>query len=777
MKFSVNWISEFTGPLEISAREIANLVTIKTAEQEGVEETGEHLRWVCAARVSSVEAIEGSSNVKAVVETGRYGRKTVVCGAPNCRPGIVTAYIPVNCRLGAKTIVKASISGVESDGMLASGAELGINHNNDGILVIDADPGDPIPGCKPDSVIEIDNKSLTHRPDLWGHYGMAREVAAITSGRAKDPVKLDLLPKGTAPVKVSIHDFELCPRYSALVFENVTVRSSPLWLQQRLTAIGLNPINNIVDVTNYVMAELAQPMHAFDRDKLQGDTIFVRRARANERITALNGETYELDTQTLVIADANGPEAIAGVIGGAASGVTGATWRIVLESANFHPGAVRKTSTRLRVRTDASMRFEKAQDPANTTRALARAIELLGIVSPGIRLVGGVADEGSAFREAKVIELPVEWLRRKLGRPVDSEEVIDILRALEFGVSDSGYGTLSVTVPSWRATKDISIKDDLLEEVGRMLGYGSITPTAPSVPATPPPANPERDHLHALRSVCTGQGFTEVYNYSFVSEEQVREIGGDPAHHVKVTNPIASDQGLLRNSLVIGVLRNVRDNLRHLDSFRFFEIGQEIHLLDGELPEEIPHLAACVFARSGDGVAELHEAKRLVECLLPGAKVKPVEARPFEHPKRAWEVEWKDTLVGRIGELHPLLVSGRAAVADLDLRATRRLATDSVRYRPLRRFPASAFDLSILAALRVQVGDLERQLLAYGGELVQTVEFVRLYTGAPLPDDRKSVSFRVTIGAADRTLSAQEITAERTRMIEAMQSAGFELRV
>ena len=288
-----------------------------------------------------------------------------------------------------------------------------------------------------DTVIEVDNKSLTHRPDLWGHHGMAREVAAITHRTLRDPVKLDLLPRGKAPVEIAIEDFALCPRYSALVFENVTVQSSPAWLRDRLEAVGLNAINNIVDVTNYVMAELAQPMHAFDAQKLHGPTIFVRSARAGEQIVALNDESYNLSPSNLVIADAEGPIALAGVIGGLHSAIGPDSKRIVLESANFQAANVRKTSVALKLRTDASMRFEKSQDPLNTVRGLARAVELLAEVSPGIRLVGGLVDSHGELKTPSPIELSVDWLRRKLGRDLDAHEVRSILESLEFGVEET----------------------------------------------------------------------------------------------------------------------------------------------------------------------------------------------------------------------------------------------------------------------------------------------------------------------------------------------------
>ncbi|MBC7928919.1 MAG: phenylalanine--tRNA ligase subunit beta, partial [Bryobacteraceae bacterium] len=264
MLFSYTWLRELVENLEVPPAELMQLITLKTAECEGVSTYAPWLDAVCAARIDSVEVIEGSKNVKATVDTVRYGRKTVVCGAPNCRPGIVTAYVPAGTTLGGDVTIQAVIiAGVSSDGMLASAQELGINRDHSGILELSLEPGASL-DVVPQAIIEVDNKSLTHRPDLWGHYGMAREVAAITGGLLRDPVDLSLLPViSDLKIAIAVEDFDLCPRYSALVFDNVKVQPSPLWLQARLEAIGLNPINNIVDVTNYVMAEIAQPMHAF----------------------------------------------------------------------------------------------------------------------------------------------------------------------------------------------------------------------------------------------------------------------------------------------------------------------------------------------------------------------------------------------------------------------------------------------------------------------------------------------------------------------------------
>jgi len=623
-----------------------------------------------------------------------------------------------------------------------------------------------------DTVIEVDNKSLTHRPDLWGHYGMAREVAAITHGTLRDPVKASL-PAGKAPIEINIEDFKLCPRYSALVFENVTVQASPAWMADRLEAVGLNAINNIVDVTNYVMAELAQPMHAFDQDKLHGPVIFVRSARLGEQVAALNDESYNLSPSNLVIADAEGPIALAGVIGGLHSAIGPQTKRIVLESANFQASSVRKTSVALKLRTDASMRFEKSQDPLNTVRGLARAWELLEQVSPGIRLVGGLADSHGELKKPAPIELSVDWLQAKLGRELEAREVLSILESLEFGVEESVPGHFLVTVPSWRATKDISIKDDLLEEIGRMVGYESITPRAPLIEAVVPPGDGSRNYLRHVREMSTAQGFTEVYNYSFVTDEMARAFRMTPEEHVGVTNPIASGQTLLRASLLPAILRNILDNSRYFQSFRLFEIGREIHARGQELPQEIPHFGAAMYQREGDGRESLFELKRLAECLMEGCETSLAEARPFEHPERAAVVAWRGEDVGRLFELHPSVgigggVEGRAAILDLDLIKMESLGDRERRYQPWSRFPVSAFDVSVVAGLREPSIQIERRLAtAAGSDLVQ-IQFLREYTGAPLPPDCKSVTYRLTVGAADRTLSSEEVGAVRERVIGAV---------
>jgi phenylalanyl-tRNA synthetase beta chain len=784
MKFSYNWLSELVPGLHTEPAELQRLITMKTAECEGIEPVGAHFKNVVAARVVSVTPLPKGKNKLVVTEIGGGKQINVVCGAPNVRPGLVVPWVPPGTMLGDKLIGRVAIEGVESEGMLASAAELGISRDHGGVLELDPaiKPGDPLPRVTPDFVIEIDNKSLTHRPDLWGHLGMAREVAAISGLQLVDPVKPNLLPSGASPVKVQIADHQLCPRFSALVFENVKVGPSPLWLQARLNQLGLNPINNIVDVSNLIMSELPQPTHAYDAAKLSGDTIFVRSAHEGETLAALNGETYKLTPADLVIADDAGTIGLAGIIGGGPSAISNATTRVVFEAGNFEASNLRLTSVRHKIRTDASMRFEKSLDPENTVRALARAVELLQEVSPGIRVVGGVVDNRGPQAEPQLIELPMSFLRRKLGKDVSQEETSRLLKVLGFAVHISELAVLTVRVPTWRATKDVSVKDDLVEEIGRMVGYDSITPTPPLIAATVPPANQLRLYLRQLRAQLTAQGFTEAHNYSFVTETEIHRFGGDPAAHLSVQNPIASELTHMRRSLLPGLFKSIVANVRYFPEFRLFEIGNEIHPSAGrDLPKEVTHLAAVFYSAHGQD-QEFFELKRVLECLFPSARLHATEPRTFDHPVRTAEIFWSEKLIGRIFELHPSLlksegIEGRAMVFDVDVDTTLQLALTRVpKYTPLRKFPTSGFDLSLVTGLRAPVDKLQDELTRLAGSDLAMIEFVRQYAGPQLPQGQKSVSYHLEVGALDHTMTADELTAIRQRIIDGMQVLGYELR-
>lgn len=627
---------------------------------------------------------------------------------------------------------------------------------------------------EPDSIIEIDNKSLTNRPDLWGHLGMAREVAAIAGLSVADPVGELPAAASKGDLSITIEDPNLCARFSGQRVENVKVAPSPLWMQYRLNSLGVNPINNLVDVTNYVLCELGQPMHAYDADLL-GNTIIVRAAHKGESILALNGEKYSLGPEEIVIADAHKPVGIAGIIGGNDTAIRDTTKRIVLEAASFPAANVRKSSSRLKLRTDASMRFEKGQDPENTVRALARAVELLKQISPGSQAALPIDIYARKATPPK-IQLDIDWAERKLGRKLSTEEVINIFKSLVFGVEVVDQHKLLLTVPSWRATKDISIPEDLVEEIGRMVGYASIVPQAPAVLAEPTPRNLDHEHHRVLRAAMVGQGFTEVSNYSFISDADAAMFGYATDKLLQVANPIIAEQKYMRPALLPGIRRNLADNSRFFSDFRLFEIGRAYRKGADGAPAERTHLMAAIYGRETYG-ANLLEMKRVVQYVAAGAKIVPAKAHgKIMHPERAAHVEVAGQRVGDLYELHPsLLDRGRAAILDLDLDldALRALPAQRAPYRPLRRFPTSSFDLSIVAPAHTLVAELENKLRHLAGESLVSLQFLLIF---PLPPDKKSVSFRLTLGADDRTLTADEVTRTREKVVEGIKAAGYELR-
>ena len=625
---------------------------------------------------------------------------------------------------------------------------------------------------EPDSIIEIDNKSLTNRPDLWGHLGMAREVAAIAGLSVADPVGDLPAAANQGDLSITIEDSNLCARFSGQRVENVQVAPSPLWMQYRLNSLGVNPINNLVDVTNYVLCELGQPMHAYDADLL-GDTIIVRAAHKGESILALNGEKYSLSPEDIVIADAHKPVGIAGIIGGNDTAIRATTSRIVLEAASFPAAQVRKSSSRLKLRTDASMRFEKGQDPENTVRALARAVELLKQISPGCQAAPPI-DVYARRSTPPKIQLDIDWAERKLGRKLSTEEVINIFKSLVFGVEQLDARKLLLTVPSWRATKDISIPEDLVEEIGRMVGYASIVPQAPSVLATPTPRNLDHEQHRAIRAAMVGQGFTEVSNYSFISDADAAMFGYSTDKLLQVANPIIADQKYMRPALLPGIRRNLADNSRYFNEFRLFEIGRAYSKGADGAPKERTHLLAAIYGRETNG-ANLLEMKRVAQYLVAGYKLVPAKGHgKTMHPERTAHVEVGGQRVGDLYELHPALLDrGRAAILDLDLDALQALPSQRAPYRPLRRFPTSSFDLSIVAPVHTLVADLENKLRHFAGDSLVSLQFLLIF---PLPPDKKSVSFRLTLGADDRTLTSDEVTRTRENVVEGIRSAGFELR-
>lgn len=649
-----------------------------------------------------------------------------------------------------------------------------------------------------DIVYDIDNKSLTHRPDLWGHYGFAREVAAVYK---QDLKALELgdwayPSEASDPLRVELHVTpELCPRYSGLVIENVSVGPSPDWLVARLEKAGSRSINNLVDLTNYVMFELGQPMHVFDRRKLSGDLIQVRLAVGGEKVQTLDGEEHSLSEHMMVIADAEKPVAIAGVMGGANSEVIASTTSIVLESANFHPTHVRRTAAALGIRTDSSMRFEKGLDPEQTDRAIRRYVTLLLELCPEAKIVSPLLDATqSSYTDRAPIVIPTSFgfIRSRLGIEIGDETIADILTRLRFQVDANG-DQIFVTVPSFRSTGDVGIPEDLVEEVGRVFGFDNIPPQAPMVPVEPVRPNALHSLQRHLRQVLSRDlGFHEVFNYAFVGEKVLAQAGLSPDGHIALANPLASDQNLLRTSMVPNMLKITGENLRFRKSFKIYELervfSEQMHSQAFEHDRFELCGLICQAGWKGNPPECFYTVKGALEDLLdqlPFAgerRFVPAtgELAPWCHPGRTADVLINGQSVGYLTQVHPQVaqnfdIKAGAGLFVLDVSKLLTLPAASAKFVKVQKYPTVPFDISLICAERTLIADV-KDLIVNSSELVRKVELFDVYTGDKIGAGNKSLAFNVVFAAADHTLQPDEIEVLQNGVISALEGAGHQVR-
>lgn len=647
-----------------------------------------------------------------------------------------------------------------------------------------------------DTVFEIDNKSLTHRPDLWGHYGFAREVAAIYAQPLKPLILAEIDPEAKVDFSVEvITSIEHCPRYNALLIENIQVGPSPDWLVQRLEAVGARSVNNIVDLTNYVLYEIGQPLHAFDRHKLTGGLV-VRQAYPEESFTALDGSHHCLNPDMIVIADQEKVVALAGVMGGANSQVDASTTALVLESANFHPTSVRRTAAQLGMRTESSMRFEKGLDPLQTETGVRRFVALLKQICPSARIVSPLIDITRWLPTPPLIETHFSWINRKLGTQLPADQIANILSRLGFILEIQG-DQVYVRVPSWRATGDIAIPEDLVEEVGRIYGYDNIVPCAPLIPVEPVQVSPLHALLQRLRQILSGSlHLSEVYNYAFVGEKLLQQVGLSPNGHLALRNPLASDQNLMRTSLVPHMLKVCADNLRFKKQFALYEL--ERIFLDTPQTDtlfEYERFALCVLLCDSawkNGQAEAFYAiKGVAEHLLLQLNLagqlqivppqSPETLSPWCHPGRTAEIHIHSSYVGRITQLHPQIaenfdIKASVSLLELDITTLLTLPQAGFQFAGIQKYPTVPFDISLICPERVLVADVEACIRAAAPERIQQIQLFDIYRGQNLGPGQKSLAFTVTFAAPDHTLTPQEIEILQQSVIQALEQAGWLVR-
>ncbi len=769
--FSV--LGRFLDIEDLDPYQVADRLTMGGLEVESLENLKDTLRNCVVAKITQVSPHPETPKLKVLKVTDGRSEYQVVCGAPNVRENLKVALALPGAELpnGFKVEV-ADIRGERSEGMLISEIELDLVEDTWGILEL---PDEAELGVNIASYVYMDDYVLEvsptpNRGDCFGVLGVAREVAALYGKKLFMPeVKLEEWDISVEDfVDVIIEDPDLCPRYVARYIEDVQIKESPLWMKVALKAFGMRPISNVVDVTNYILMEIGHPLHAFDYTTLKGSKIVVRRAREGEYIVTLDGEFRELDTDTLVIADAERPVAIAGIMGGANSEVTGSTTKVLLESAYFSPSSIRRTSKRLGLSTEASKRFERGTDIETVVYAINRTAELIQ------RLAGGKIAKGLYDNYPKRFEKPVVLLRTErvnfiLGEKIEENEIERILNGLGFALKRKSEG-FEVEVPYHRI-HDVTREIDLIEEVARIWGYNRIPSLMPAGPI--PKERMESDHYFTerVRDILSSSGLMEVITYSFINPRYF-EIFGLNDHKeksIKLLNPLSEEMAVMRTSLIFGLvetaLRNFR--VREMD-LALFEVGR-VFLKENGMAEILN--AGFLFTGNiprhwseNPRKYDFYDIKGVIEglCLSLGANVRfvPSQAR-FLHPGKSADVIFDNKVIGYLGALHPDLldkldVSQEIWVGELELEALKRVKAEKI-FSPLPKYPEVTRDLSFIVPKDITFESIYNFILAQDTPYLKRVALIDVYEGKPIEEGKRSITLSFTFGADDRTLNDDEV--------------------
>ena len=804
MKLSLNWLRDFVD-IDLPVPELARLLIDSTAEVENWETIG--AQWdaerIRVAEVVSIEPHPDADRLRlATVETGS-GLQRVVCGAPNLEVGQKVAFATEGAELIDGHTGKAAklklrpIRGVESAGMVLSEKELGLSDDHEGILVLpsNAAVGRSLVEQLGDVVFDI--STWANRADLLGVMGFGREVSVLTGAALREPARDHGGSDRTAAdmVTVSIEAPDLCHRFTASVIEHVTVGPSPAWMQERLQRLGMRSINNVVDITNYVMLETGQPLHAFDYDQVRDRRIVARRALPGERLTTLDGIDRELDPEMLVICDGGGPVGIAGIMGGGNSEVSAATTTVLLEVANFKRGSIRRTSGALKLRTEASLRFEKGIGPGMAEYAQHRALHLFEQLTGGT-VAGGLVDIYPGKQPPRTIVLTAARLEQVLGIAIPAHEVRRILSGLGFAVETAATGEYRVQPPDWRP--DVEIPDDVVEDIGRIYGYDKlpITLLEGKLPEAEP--NPLRDLRERVRDLAAGLGFQEVITYSLTEMQKLERVV-DPADALRlaplsVVNPVGSQYTYLRTSMRAGLLETYAANRRHHEGpLRLFEIGFEYLPVEADLPHERTMLCALVGgtreARWGGSTGEpldFYDAKGAVGAVFDALGVSESYAPAAQFgllEGHTAEVRAGKAVVGVVAQVHPATAASfdidePVFLVELSIEEIVRVLPERPEYLAPSRFPEVRQDVALLvdAAMPAsQVLEIVRSHCSAGVRLAADV--FDEYRGEGVPAGKKSLALRLRYQAADRTLTDADVAKIQGGLLKRLEKdAGATLR-
>jgi len=811
MKISLNWIKEFVEIPEIEPKIAATKFTMAACEVDGVEETGGFLKNIIAVKIVAIKNHPDSEHLHLVeIDTGT-GKTEVVCGAPNVEVGKIVPYAKLGTVFpGGFVIEPKKIRGVESCGMLCSQKELGLGDDNSGLWIM---PENTKIGatlaeiCKVDAdvIFDIDNKSITHRPDLWGHYGMAREFGLVFGNPLKNKfdsaweakIKSNIKAGETSPVKVEVQENTCCKAYWGISIDGIKVGESPDWMKNRLTACGLRPINNIVDISNFVMLELGLPNHIFDRDFIEGGKVVIRPFGETTKFTTLDEIERDMLPTDTTVADAKKPLVIAGVMGGAESCVSDKTTRIFIESANWTDAEVRKTSTRIGLRTDSVQRYEKSLDSQLLERTLLRIVELVMQICPDAKIVGQIEKDGKEVvaPAPKIVEISVGEINKVLGKEIAKAEIVRILTGLDFGVNEKSAvsgGTFDIVVPTYRATKDVEYDADIIEEIGRIIGYDNIEIT-PRIEKILPMrlSQTKLTHRKIQDFLIFNAGLLETMTNPMVSENLLEKSKiGDLAEKLVLVNAISKDHDRMRPSLIPSLLQVGSDNSRRFDKFGCFEIAREYRFDEKDFAKEHNCLAIALFDKKESRFMELvNILERLIKYLNVPAQIVahsdkfPNSELPKDwigtHPVETIDVKIMGKNQGFATTIHPILakewkIKGNLSVAVIDISAFEGVVPkDKIKYSPLPKFPGSILDYTIVADKKMPVLDVLTIVEKLKVANIVDTKVIDIFA----LEDKKAVTLRTEFLDKENTLSPEFLETAQKQILAGLEKAGFPLRV
>ncbi len=804
MKFTLDWLKEYVDTGDLSPETLAEHLTMLGLEVDSVTPLFPELQALKTAKVLSVEAHPNADKLHLCEVAVGDETLSIVCGAPNVRENLVTAIALVGTVMPDGTKIKASkVRGIKSHGMLCSERELGLSDSHEGIMELPSDLDHGIPLLEAlgidDLLVEVD---LTpNRPDCASVIGIAREVAGITRTPLTLPVDAATLVHSNHDFSVDVEDSEVCPRYAARLIKNVTIEPSPWWIRKRLLAIGLRPINNVVDITNLVMMEYGQPLHAFDYNKIAGKQIIVRHPKNNEKtFTTLDGEERTLERDMLMICDANEPIAVAGVMGGMNSEVSDNTTNILLESACFNAISIRRTARRLKLASEASYRFERGVDPGGCVTAMERAVSLLCEIAGGEAAQGGV-DYYGGVRPLNSLKLRISKTSALLGIDLDYDKIADVLQSIGIRCKPKDDDTIWVNPPTFRI--DIEREVDLVEEVARLIGFNNIPTSLPTVSLSYPEQDPIRLLRNQTANLLADMGFSEAINYSFVTEKHLSmmQLAEDDSRRaqVQLLNPLSEEQAVMRTMLLPGLLENLKRNINfQKNAVKIFEIGKVFTPQgENEQPVEKERLT-CILSglRAGeasslyysDDTVDIFDAKGMAELLLETLRLygcgddairfrtpEKNEAEVFSDSGQCLLLDSDKGIVGQLSRLLPETakefgIKQDVFFIDLDFELLSSLKAAAKNFQSLPVYPAIKRDIALLVPANTKAGDLLDTIRTSKEKFIEHCEIFDVYQGKPLDTGMKSVAVSVTYRSPTKTLTEKNVNKSHTKIINTLTS-------